>query len=163
MASPKKPMTHRQWLNIMTVTTAFMILLFVIVGRIMEQKLTPAAPPERPFADIQSLSIGDWQATLSETGWKQSPSLLTETELAVMMHHWQKFEPTAWSNQLNHPEVLTVAVTINQTTHTWRLLLGELPLLLTDQRPSAIVLSTSEFNRLFPSNLLKHWKSSERD
>lgn len=163
MASSKKPMTHRQWLNIMTVTTAFMILLFVIVGRIMEQKLTPAEPPERPFASIQALTVGDWQVTLSPDGWLQRPRLLTETELATMMHHWQQFEPTVWSNQVNHPEVFTVDVTVNQITQRWRLLLGELPLLHTEQQSSAIVLNKSEFNRLFPTNLLEHWKSSETD
>ncbi len=163
MASSKKPMTQRQWLNIMTVTTAFMILLFVIVGRIMEQKLAPAEPLDRPFKNIQSLTIADWQVSLSDDGWQQLPEWLTESELTTMMHRWQNFQPTAWSNQSDFPEVLTMTLINSNKTERWRLLLGDMPLLKSELQDNAIVLSNSEFNRLFPPALLHHWKNTQRN
>jgi 2-succinyl-5-enolpyruvyl-6-hydroxy-3-cyclohexene-1-carboxylate synthase len=120
--------------------------------------LAPISAVERPFAELNSLTIGNWQVIHSATGWQQQPHWLESHQITEMMLAWQRFQPQAWSNQIDYPVVLEITTGSRNQLQHWQLLLAESPMLKNKQQAQAILLSDSEFSRLFPAQLLNHWK-----
>ncbi len=161
MASQKKPLNQRQWLNIMTVATAFMILIFVMVGKVVEKKLTPESL-ERPFSNLQKIRIADWNAERNKDGCFQSPNILSTQQCVSLFDAWRNFSPSAWLQETQNAEtVLNIEITLPSNQQQWQLKWNQLTLLQQTDSSQAIILNPAQTSELFPKTLLQTWSSSK--
>lgn len=160
MVPQKKPLNQRQWLNIMTVATAFMILIFVMVGKVVEKKLTPESS-DRPFSDMQKIRIADWSAELNKDGCLQSRNILSAQQCLSLFDAWRNFSPSAWLQDTRNAEtVLNIEITLPSNQQQWQLKWNQLTLLQQTDAPRAIILNPAQTSELFPTALLQTWSSS---
>ena len=184
MAQTKKVNQQRLWLNVIIIATAFMILLFTVVGKLMEDK-SPAATVETPFADLTELRIGNWHVKQTNQQCQQSQQLLSTSECFELIQHWQSFKPTAWLSKKNSPVVLSIVMTFQPdpsrqtgpSNHQqfWQLQLADRPKLSYQaveseksktRNPNStaghamtndILLTDKQLSLLFPRALLTKW------
>ena len=184
MAQTKKVNQQRLWLNVIIIATAFMILLFTVVGKLMEDK-SPAATVETPFADLTELRIGNWHVKQTNQQCQQSQQLLSTNECFELIQHWQSFKPTAWLSKKNSPVVLSIVMTFQPdpsrqtgpSNHQqfWQLQLADRPKLSYQaveseksktRNPNStaghamtndILLTDKQLRLLFPRALLTKW------
>ncbi len=81
-------LTQRQWLNMIIWATAFMILLFTVVGKIISNKFEDANFNENETTLI-AIQIFDWRATQQNGLWQQSQALLSDSALNALIFRWQ--------------------------------------------------------------------------
>ncbi len=144
----------------MTVATAFMILIFVMVGKVVEKKLTPESSV-RPFADMQKIRIADWSAEVNNDGCLQSRAVLSPQQCLSLFDAWRNFSPSAWLQETQNAEtVLNIEITLPSNQQQWQLKWNQLTLLQQTDASQAIILNPAQTSQLFPNTLLQTWSSS---
>ncbi len=155
MATTNSSLSHRQWLNVIIIAIAFMMLLFVVIGKVMEKKLS-SNNSSFPFERITGIQIEYWQATVRAGEIQQSPELLTQLELSQLFRRWRSLQSYAWSNEINDAQALAVTLSFNdRDKEAWRLLLSSPPMLQKTNESKALLLDDEKLTQLIPDRLLQ--------
>ncbi|WP_144392994.1 hypothetical protein [Pleionea sediminis] len=159
MAAKPIRLTQKQWLNIIIISIAFMILLFTLVGQILEKKLTHSTESEAPFKNIEKLQIDNWSAIQINSDCQQSKKLVSVNQCLVILEEWRTYSPMVITNEFDKGKtVLNLEVSIDSQKSSWQLKLHNQQLMLISQEQKlAFILTTEQRKSLFPDELLKNW------
>ncbi|NVK89484.1 MAG: hypothetical protein HWE13_15205 [Gammaproteobacteria bacterium] len=166
MAASKSALNQRQWLTVIMLATAFMILLFTIIGKIFEQRAeSQLAVSHAYFADINAITLGDWTVRLlvlpdGSQECRDNANLLSATECSAYIDHWRQLQPQAILNQTDTEGKEFIAISLERQTRTeqWRFYPNALPRLVNLDTQTTVFLSNQQVRQLFPERLLKHWR-----
>ncbi len=108
MVQTKKSLNSRQWLNIIIIAMSFMILIFILIGRIIDNNLSTSTSEQTapsieetpyPFAKLTAIELPHWKVSLSqepaskETTPQKSVSQKTITQESIS-DNTNTLEPT---------------------------------------------------------------------
>ncbi|MCO7224461.1 hypothetical protein [Pleionea sp. CnH1-48] len=161
MAYKKKKLTQRQWLNIIIMVMAVMMLVFVMTGRIIEKKLEPNQPSPL-FSQLTKLTIAQWSVSQQQEQWHQEPAVLSHQELLQMVQSWQSFIPNLWLQQAPESQGLNIQLNNPQELEQWQLLTHPYPILVNQKTGKAVVLSQQDLTQLLPPSLQTHIENHAR-
>ncbi|NVJ58957.1 MAG: hypothetical protein HWE27_01140 [Gammaproteobacteria bacterium] len=160
MAS-KNDLTQRHWLSVIMVATAFMILLFTVIGKVLEKKLEPTADIEPlPFATLSRISISTWSASLNANTEKcnQQPVVISEQQCLNLFAVWRSFKPIAVLNQqASQKPMLSITLTL-ETEEFWMLYLEPSIGLTRATDHKTLLLSPQQLKTMLPDQLLNYWR-----
>lgn len=162
MAS-QRSLTQHQWLSIMMIATAFMILLFTVIGKVLEQKLAAPIPNQAlPFSHLSKISIGEWSAALNTENntCTQQPKVIPSSQCFELFEQWHKFEPIANSNLMAQTPMLTLELEL-ETNQTWYLYLEPSLALAQANSQNFFMLTPKQLKRLLPDQLLNFWRTQQ--
>ncbi|MEE4245898.1 MAG: hypothetical protein V2I33_10820 [Kangiellaceae bacterium] len=160
MANKKTKITQRQALNIIIFAMAFMIVIFIFAGKIIERKLTEqsATAVATPFLSFNFLELNQWQLRFVDSQWQQQPAALSSIQLQQLAQHWQQYTPL--TTTIDGPSSLVLSFTIGAEQLTqWQLRLNQtgtskVYYLLSPTLNAALPIAAQDVAKMFPQVLL---------
>lgn len=86
----KSGLNQRQWLNVIIIVMSAAFLLFVLLGKMLNQAADKQqAPAESSQLELQKIDFGDFQVAKKDGQWQSIKKEVGGSDLIVITRQWQ--------------------------------------------------------------------------
>ena len=93
-------LSHQQWLNIVIIVISALVLLFVMIGRLMERDAPVNSPATTVEVALIRIDFGELEIWRTADSWQSSDSRLSPAQARLYGERWEKLvaQPAAAIN-----------------------------------------------------------------
>ena len=109
MSAKRSVLNQRQWLNIVIVVIAALVLFFVLIGRLMDPERNSKPPVEKRQVELVRLDFGGVEIWREDSGWRSNDERVSAHQAALMVEQWNRLIVSAGTPYSGpHPQGKTV-------------------------------------------------------